>query len=85
MAWVGLEPTIPAPERAKTVHALDRSATVTGRKASYIVLIHSCVLIHFCYVNHVLIASEARTTSSKTGIPIRMEEVSLYFLLCHTD
>jgi hypothetical protein len=30
MAWVGFEPTIPASERAKTVHALDRAATVTG-------------------------------------------------------
>jgi hypothetical protein len=30
MPWVGLEPTIQAAERAKTVHALDRSATVTG-------------------------------------------------------
>jgi hypothetical protein len=27
---VGLEPTIPVSKRAKTVHALDRSATVTG-------------------------------------------------------
>jgi hypothetical protein len=27
---VGFEPTIPASERAKTVHALDSSATVTG-------------------------------------------------------
>jgi hypothetical protein len=30
MPWVGFEYTIPASERAKTVHALDRSATVTG-------------------------------------------------------
>jgi hypothetical protein len=30
MSWVGLEPTITASERAKIVHALDRSATVTG-------------------------------------------------------
>jgi hypothetical protein len=30
MPYVGFEPTIPAFERAKTVHALDRSATVTG-------------------------------------------------------
>jgi hypothetical protein len=30
MLWVGDEPMIPASERAKTVHALDRSATVTG-------------------------------------------------------
>jgi hypothetical protein len=29
-ASVGFEPTIPASERAKTVHALHRSATVTG-------------------------------------------------------
>jgi hypothetical protein len=27
--WVGFETTIPTPERAKTVHALDRAATVT--------------------------------------------------------
>jgi hypothetical protein len=30
MPWVGFEPMIPASDRAKTVHALDRSATVTG-------------------------------------------------------
>jgi hypothetical protein len=30
MLWVGFEPTIPASERAKTVHTLDRAATVTG-------------------------------------------------------
>jgi hypothetical protein len=30
MPWVGFEPTIPASERAKTVQALDRTATVTG-------------------------------------------------------
>jgi hypothetical protein len=31
MPWVGFEPTIQASERAKAVHALDRSATVTGK------------------------------------------------------
>jgi hypothetical protein len=30
MTWVGFESTIPASERAKTVHALNRAATVTG-------------------------------------------------------
>jgi hypothetical protein len=30
MPSVGFEPTIPAFERAKTVHALDRTATVLG-------------------------------------------------------
>jgi hypothetical protein len=29
MPWVGLEPTIPASKRPKTVHALDRSASVS--------------------------------------------------------
>jgi hypothetical protein len=30
MPEVGLEPTIPAFERARTIHALDRTATVIG-------------------------------------------------------
>jgi hypothetical protein len=30
MYWVEFEHTIPASARAKAVHALDRSATVTG-------------------------------------------------------
>jgi hypothetical protein len=36
---VGLEPTIPAFERAKTFHALDRAATVTGCQIHYSYLI----------------------------------------------
>jgi hypothetical protein len=31
MPWVGFEPTITVLERAKTVHAVDRAATVIGR------------------------------------------------------
>jgi hypothetical protein len=31
MPWVGFEPSIPGSERAKTVHDLDWSATVTGK------------------------------------------------------
>jgi hypothetical protein len=30
MPWLGFEPTIPASERANTVHPLDRSVIVTG-------------------------------------------------------
>jgi hypothetical protein len=30
MPWVGFEPTIPVFEREKTVHALDRAATVSA-------------------------------------------------------
>jgi hypothetical protein len=35
MPRVGFEPTITASERAKTVHALDRSASVTGAVLCY--------------------------------------------------
>jgi hypothetical protein len=33
MSWVGFEPTIPAFERAKTVHALNRATNVIGLNA----------------------------------------------------
>jgi hypothetical protein len=33
--YVGLVPTIPTSERTKTVHALDRSAIVTGGYCNY--------------------------------------------------
>jgi hypothetical protein len=39
---VGFEPTVPASERAKTVHALDRSANVIGGlqiNSTFIILI----------------------------------------------
>jgi hypothetical protein len=36
MSWVGSEPTIPVLERAKTVHALDRAATVIGELKYYL-------------------------------------------------
>jgi hypothetical protein len=38
MTWVGFEPTIPVFERTKTVHALNRAATVIG---SNILVVHS--------------------------------------------
>jgi hypothetical protein len=34
MPWVGLESTIPAFERTKTVHILERAATVIGSYSS---------------------------------------------------
>jgi hypothetical protein len=43
---VGFEPTIPASERAKAVHALDSSATVTG------LLTCTDIDIHFKKLNH---------------------------------
>jgi hypothetical protein len=38
MPWVEFESTIPASERAKTVHILDRSATVTGLETLTIII-----------------------------------------------
>jgi hypothetical protein len=35
MPWMGFETTIPAFERAKTVHALDRAAIVIGNYFEY--------------------------------------------------
>jgi hypothetical protein len=34
MPWVGFERTIPAVERTKAIHALDRTATVIGTKSN---------------------------------------------------
>jgi hypothetical protein len=42
MLWMWFEPTITASGRAKNVHALDRSATVTGSESSHL---HNTVLI----------------------------------------
>jgi hypothetical protein len=36
MPWVEFEPTIPASVGARTVHALDRWATVTGNIMDYL-------------------------------------------------
>jgi hypothetical protein len=45
MPWVGFEPTIPAFERGKTVHTLDRKATVIGTFKSLGAL--TCAPPHF--------------------------------------
>jgi hypothetical protein len=44
MPWVGFEPMIPAFERAKTVHALDRTATVIQTSVCFIQMLLSVVL-----------------------------------------
>jgi hypothetical protein len=41
MPLVGFKPTIPAFERAKTVHASDRAATVIGNSKAYVVKIRT--------------------------------------------
>jgi hypothetical protein len=42
--WVGFEPTIPASERAKTVHALDRAATEPSAVSRFMSRIRSCAI-----------------------------------------
>jgi hypothetical protein len=37
-SWEGFEPTIPASKQAKTIHALDRSATVTGMFVEWVLV-----------------------------------------------
>jgi hypothetical protein len=53
MSRVGFEPTIPAFERAKTVHALDRAAAVIGLMGSKIGVIYTALasisLAVICY------------------------------------
>jgi hypothetical protein len=53
MPWVGVEPTIPVFERAKTVHALDRAARPLWSAISKIMALNSLLylllkLVHFC-------------------------------------
>jgi hypothetical protein len=43
MLQVGFEPTIPASKRAKTVLALDQSATVTGTQHNGGYIRHTCM------------------------------------------
>jgi hypothetical protein len=45
MPWVGFEPTIPAFERANTVHALDRAAAVIGCDADSYIIIRNTIYV----------------------------------------
>jgi hypothetical protein len=54
MPWVGFEPTIPASERAKTVHALDRAAIVTDTSRIYVKKNYLIFLINVVYLVDVI-------------------------------
>jgi hypothetical protein len=64
MPWLGFEPTIPAFERAKTVHALDRAATVIGFPFRML-FVNSTMLyqFHCSGRNYKLIVSEELETT----------------------
>jgi hypothetical protein len=51
MPWVGFEPTIPEFERARTVHGLDRPATVIG---SLSIQLHKWLIKHSCAINKII-------------------------------
>jgi hypothetical protein len=53
--WVGFEPTIPASERAKTLHALDLTATVTGPETN-IRLLKFKLLHHITFVIYMFLS-----------------------------
>jgi hypothetical protein len=46
MPSVGFEPMIPASNQAKVVHALDRSATVTGSAQYTLLILYCSILLH---------------------------------------
>jgi hypothetical protein len=70
MSCGGFEPTIPASERVKTVHALDHSATVTGHA--------------FSYRTKSLCGSGFQCSSGHTGSVLCFSGLSIYFYLgCH--
>jgi hypothetical protein len=68
MSCVGFEPTIPASERAKTVHALDHSATVTGITVSKTVKFKRISIRHKVYMP---IFSESRDSVVGIGDWVR--------------
>jgi hypothetical protein len=51
MPYVGFEPTIPASERAKTAHVLDRSATVTGSSYLFIYTLFKTITVVIIYLS----------------------------------
>jgi hypothetical protein len=83
---VGFESTIPASERAKTVHASDRSATVTGPIYFYIkqnteLVLHFSfsILLAWSVLNQVQAYGKTFTDSLKYDIWILARFVKLSF------
>jgi hypothetical protein len=70
MPWVGSEPTIPVRERSKTVHALDRAATVIGYSWIMGNVNYTCVKRHF-YKNLSLKTEDTCKSIFRRLIPIK--------------
>jgi hypothetical protein len=50
MPRVGFKPTIPVFERTRTVHALDRAATVIGYCSLFFTFLNYCIYPYICGV-----------------------------------
>jgi hypothetical protein len=59
MLWVGFEPTSPVSKRAKTVHALDCSPTVTGRILLRWINLEGCNGLNFIELTQVKVCWRA--------------------------
>jgi hypothetical protein len=66
MPWVGFETTIPASERAKIVHALDRPATVAGSFWFGVLNFHPSFLLFYC---RIILCSEWFTVAGRGKWP----------------
>jgi hypothetical protein len=66
MPLAGFEPTFPAFERAKTVHDLDRAATVIGGRCNYVLIKIICYYYMGIKTTEVLIV--AKDTFGKFGL-----------------
>jgi pentose-5-phosphate-3-epimerase len=70
--WLG--PTIPAFERAKTVHALDRAATVTGVHRFQAALILFCISLRFEVSASIIFRHLSRTENIYTLESVETKE-----------
>jgi hypothetical protein len=76
MPPVGFETTIPVFERAKTVHALDRAATVIGTVCFTLVSKLSCVVISWRHTQPIA------CVRVRTRLSISVTTVSAVTVIC---
>jgi hypothetical protein len=81
MPLVGFEPTIPVSEEEKTVHVLDRSATVTG---FYGLILHNitgckCILLNKMLVSNLKLRGFSPQAKYTTKRPPLVGDVSANF------
>jgi hypothetical protein len=73
---VGFETTISAFERAKTVHALDRAATVIGVPSKYFPIHYSIIILPFDATQSVLPTARLETKETAKGEDFSFEKLA---------